>query len=135
DAAARRRELCPTFAMAIIGGIGDMPDTIEDRAVVISMRRRAPGEQVAAWRSRRAIPELRAIRDQLHEWVRSHLSGLEDAEPDVPAEDRAADVWEPLVAIADLAGGDWPERARHACKVLSGVSNDPEEGTAGERLL
>ena len=44
DATARRAEFCPTFAMAIIGGIGNMPDTVEDRAVVISMRRRAPGE-------------------------------------------------------------------------------------------
>ena len=34
----------PTFAMAALAGIGAMPDTIEDRAVVIRMRRRAPGE-------------------------------------------------------------------------------------------
>jgi hypothetical protein len=53
----------------------------------------------------------------------------------LPAEDRAADVWEPLVAIADLAGGDWPGRARKACKALTGAADDPQDGTVGERLL
>jgi hypothetical protein len=134
DAAARRAENCPTFAMAIIGGIGDMPDTIEDRAVVISMRRRAPGENVTQWRGRRAVPKLHELRDRLHAWVDSHRDDLAEAEPDLPAEDRAADVWEPLVAIADLAGGDWPDRARKACQALAAdVRPDPD--TAGERLL
>lgn len=134
DAAARRQEQCPTFAMAIIGGIGDMPDTIEDRAVVLSMRRRAPGESVAQWRTRRAVPQLRGVRDRLHAWVDAEHHRLADAEPELPAEDRAADVWEPLVAIADAAGGDWPARARKACQTLAGdVRPDPD--TAGERLL
>jgi hypothetical protein len=135
DAAARKRELCPTFAMAIIGGIGDMPDTIEDRAIVLSMRRRAPGETVTQWRTRRAVPKLRELRDRLHLWVDAHHDYLADAEPELPAEDRAADVWEPLVAIADLAGADWPERARKACQALTGAADDPQDGTAGERLL
>jgi hypothetical protein len=133
DATARRAESCPTFAMAIIGGIGDMPDTIEDRAVVISMRRRGPGESVTQWRSRRAIPKLKALHTRLHDWVDAHRAELAEAEPDLPAEDRAADVWEPLVAIADAAGGDWPARARKACQSLTDSRPDPD--TAGERLL
>jgi len=34
----------------------------------------------------------------------------------VPAvlHDRAGDVWEPLLAVAEAAGGEWPERARQA---------------------
>src|SRR5689334_10589625 len=76
DANARRAEHCPTFAMAIIGGIGDLPDTIEDRAVVVSMRRRAPGERITQWRSRRAVPKLRALRARLHEWVDLHAGEL-----------------------------------------------------------
>jgi hypothetical protein len=134
DAAARRREMCPTFAMAIIGGIGDMPDTIEDRAVVISMRRRAPGEHVAQWRTRSAVPQLRELRAQMAGWVTGRLGELREAEPDLPAEDRAADVWEPLAAIADAAGGHWPERARKACQALADDTL-PDPGTAGERLL
>jgi hypothetical protein len=136
DAAARRLDNLPTFAMAIIGGIGDMPDTIEDRAVVVSMRRRAPGEQVAQWRSRRAVPALRELRDRLHEWAVGQLDKLAAAEPEeVPAEDRAADVWDPLIAIADAAGGDWPKRAREACKALTGGGVEDDPDSAGERLL
>jgi hypothetical protein len=134
DASARRREECPTFAMALVGGIGDMPDTIEDRAVIVAMRRRAPGEQVASFRRRRSIPPLRALRDRLHEWVGGHVDELGHAEPDLPAEDRVADVWEPLAAIADIAGGTWPDRARKACQVLA-ADSDPDADTAGERLL
>jgi hypothetical protein len=136
DAAARRREECPTYAMAVLGGIGELPDTIEDRAVIIRMRRRAPGERVAQWRHRRAVPPLRELRERLHTWVLDHLDELSGAEPELPAADRAADVWEPLVAVADAAGGDWPERARRACITLTGqAGGDGDEASTGERLL
>ncbi|MEJ7742076.1 MAG: hypothetical protein WKF73_05710 [Nocardioidaceae bacterium] len=48
DMTARQLEECPTFAMAVLAGIGDLPDTIEDRAVIVSMRRRGNGETVAS---------------------------------------------------------------------------------------
>lgn len=132
DAAKREPERCPTFAMAAIGGIGDMPDTIEDRGVVVSMRRRTPGEKVSPFRSRQAHPLLHEIRDQLGAWSAS--IEIEDfAELDV--QDRVADTWESLIAIADAAGGDWPERARAACHVLIGAGAELDEGGPGERLL
>ena len=130
-----RLDECPTFAMAVIGGIGDMPDTIEDRAVIVSMRRRAVGESVEQFRRRRSVPPLHALRDRLAVWVGGHLDELADAEPLLPVEDRAADTWEPPVAIADLAGADWPDRARRACTVLAGEQKDPDDSSAGERLL
>jgi hypothetical protein len=133
DATTRKREECPTFAMAIVSGIGDMPDTIEDRAVIVTMRRRAPGEQVARFRRRRSVPPLRDLRDRLHDWMVAVADDLAHAEPDLPAEDRAADVWEPLVAVADAAGGDWPQRARNACAFLTGTAADEEAD--GTRLL
>jgi hypothetical protein len=53
----------------------------------------------------------------------------------VPGElnDRAADNWRPLLAIADQAGGSWPERARRAAQALSGVGS--EEDAVGIMLL
>ena len=119
DAATRSLETIPTFAMAALAGIGAMPDTIEDRAVVIRMRRRAPGEKVAPFRHRRDRPALTDLAAQLAGWLGEHLAELERAEPRMPLEDRAADTWEPLVAVADLAGGNWPELARHAAVVLT----------------
>jgi hypothetical protein len=135
DMNRRSREECSTFAMAVIGGIGDMPDTVEDRAIVVSMRRRAPGEQVAQFRQRRSVPPLHDLRDRLNEWIRGDLDALGDAEPDMPVEDRAADTWEPLVAVADLAGEDWPDRVRKACARLTGENTNTEADTASERLL
>ena len=119
DNTARRLETIPTFAMAALAGIGAMPDTIEDRAVVIRMRRRAPGETVAPFRHRRDRPALVEIRAALARWLGKHLRELERAEPVMPLEDRAADTWEPLIAVADLAGRDWPELARRAAVALT----------------
>jgi uncharacterized protein DUF3631 len=42
--------------------------------------------------------------------------------------DRAQDNWEPLIAIADLAGGGWPKLARDAASALSGAV-DPGDDT------
>jgi hypothetical protein len=133
DMAARQAEYCPTFAMAVLAGIGNLPDTIMDRAVKILMRRRAPGEIVAPYRTGRDGPVLKSYRDELHEFVRGHLDELRDAVPVMPVEDRDADTWEPLFAVADLVGGDWPERAKAACLALSG--EDPDEGRLSTRLL
>jgi hypothetical protein len=84
----------------------------EDRAAVIRMRRRGPGETVAPYRHRRDRPALRQLAADLSAWLRADLDTLEKAEPPMPVEDRAADTWEPLVAVADHAGHDWPDRAR-----------------------
>ncbi len=119
DSNTRRLETIPTFAMAALAGIGAMPDTIEDRAVVIRMRRRAPGETVAPFRHRRDRPALAAIAADLSGWLGGHLPELEKAEPVMPLEDRAADTWEPLIATADLAAAGWPGLARAAALALT----------------
>jgi hypothetical protein len=108
-----------TFAMAALAGIGSMPDTIEDRAVIITMRRRAPGETVQPYRTRRDRPLLNQLRDRLAVWADFAAATLADAEPATDLEDRAADTWEPLLAVADAAGGHWPTRARAASAVLA----------------
>lgn len=135
DVTARAPEHCPTFAMAMLAGIGDLPDTIMDRAVVVRMRRRAPGEQVDPFRTRRDAPPLHDLRDRLHAWLRRHVAELTDAQPSMPLEDRAADTWEPLIAVADLAGGDWPKWARNAALELVDAEGEDVEASLGVRLL
>ena len=39
---------------------------------------------------------------------------------------RAADNWRPLLAVADLAGGEWPAKARQAAAALE--TGDDAEG-------
>jgi hypothetical protein len=133
DFATRAPEHCPTFAMAALAGIGALPDTITDRAVVVKMRRRAPGEAVDRYRDRRDGAPLKELGTHLGAWVRASIKDLSDAEPVMPVEDRAADTWEPLFAIADLAGGDWPRRAHAAALQLT--AEDDTDTSLGARLL
>jgi hypothetical protein len=129
----RSAEQCPTFAMVMLAGLGKLPDTIMDRAIVIRMRRRGPNEKVKPFRTRRDAQPLQGLRDKVNAWATENIGTLQDAEPDMPVEDRAADTWEPLFVIAHLAGGDWPERAEQACLALT--SEDPDDDHEGTRLL
>ena len=135
DITIRGVEECPTFAMAVLAGIGAMPDTIEDRAIIITLRRKTAAERAAKYRIRRDGPKVRAVGDKLAGWIAPNAAKLGEAEPDMPPglDDRAEDVWEALLAVADLAGGDWPARGRRAAQVLSAVS--AADSTLGERLL
>jgi hypothetical protein len=137
DITTRQVEDCPTFAMAVLAGIGSMPDTVEDRAVIITLRRKAPAEQVAKYRIRRDKPKVTAVGDRLSAWVTPNADKIGDAQPAMPAglNDRAEDVWESLVAVADLAGGDWPKRARRAAVLLSAAAEQDAAESIGPRLL
>jgi hypothetical protein len=136
DVTTRALEQLDTFAMAMLAAIGELPDTIMDRAVVVRMRRRAPGERVDPYRTRRDAPPLNELRDRLGGWARAHVRELHQAAPAMPLEDRAADTWEPLIAVADLAHGDWPTRARTAAVTMTAAESQHEEDTsASVRLL
>ena len=65
DVTTRSVEDCPTFAMAVLAGIGSLPDTIEDRAVIINLRRKSPGERAAKYRVRRDKPTIAKVGRQL----------------------------------------------------------------------
>lgn len=126
----------PTFAMACLAGIGDLPDTIEDRAVVVNLRRRAPGETVKDFRIRRDEPRLAQLQGRLDAWVATVLPQLSSAEPVSDLTDRAADTWDGLLAVADAAGGHWPGKARAAAYALVRQHESDSAGrTVGLRLL
>lgn len=124
------------YCAVALAGLGDLPDTVASRAVMIRMRRRAPGETVEPYRRRSHEPEGARLRVRLAMWAEANETGLAQARPDMPhgVEDRAADVWEPLIAIADAAGGDWPKLARNAA-VTFVTEADDTPATLGVRLL
>ncbi|MCL1869773.1 MAG: DUF3631 domain-containing protein [Promicromonosporaceae bacterium] len=107
------------FAPVVMAAIGRLPDTITDRAVNIRLRRRKPTERVSPFRQSRNLDDLLVLRDELGAWIGEHVERLRFAHPETPLEDRAADLWEPLLAVADLAGGAWPRLARDAAVALS----------------
>ncbi|WP_328723724.1 DUF3631 domain-containing protein [Streptomyces sp. NBC_00247] len=127
----------PTFAMAALAGIGDLPDTIMDRSIVIRMRRRRPGEKVAEFRTFRDTPPLHEVRDRLAAWLAPLHADAMELTPAMPVEDRAADTWQPLVSVADLAGGRWPQLVRTACQIMAKqeAEQDQDRSSLSIRLL
>ena len=113
-------EEIPAYCAVALAGLGGLPDTILSRCVVVRMRRRAPGEVVEPFRRRINGPEGLELRDRLAVWAELDVAPAIDRYPDIPPSinDRDADVWEPLLAIADAAGGDWPRSARVAAVAL-----------------
>jgi hypothetical protein len=112
-------EEIPAYSAVALAGIGDLPDTIMSRSVIIRMKKRAPNERVESWRQRIHTKEGKAIRDHIEIWaenVRDHHIVWPDLPPGI--EDRQADIWEPLIVVADIVGGDWPQRARDAAVFL-----------------
>jgi hypothetical protein len=115
-----RTEELPAYCAVAMAGIGDLPDTIVTRAVVVRMRRRAPTETIEPFRQRQHGAQAQPLRERLERWA-EHLEDMAAlARPTMPEGivDRAADVWEPLLAVAEMAGGTWPERARAAAVAL-----------------
>ena len=116
-----------TFGAKCIAGIGQLPTTVADRAICIELRRRTKDESVERFRERDARIQAEPIHTALAAWGGRAVESLRGARPMLPPalNDRAQDVWEPLLAIADLAGDLWPERARRAAVALMGdVSDD-----------
>lgn len=126
---------CPKVLAGIDSG-DRIPDTIRDRAITIHMQRKTFAEPVERFRYRDADADAEPIRDGFRRWAEGVTELLLAAEPGEPPEldDRAADSWEPLLAIADLAGGEWPARAREAAVKLSG-GEDRDEVATGSLLL
>jgi len=123
-----------TFCPKAIAGIGSLPDTIADRSIPIKLRRRTRNETVARFRQKEIEPEALPIRASILRWI-SEINPA-DQNPAIPEDlnDRAADCWEPLLTIADIAGGDWPERGRKAALELM-TGSPGEDESIGVRLL
>lgn len=129
-------EEIPAYCAVAMAGLGSLPETILSRAVIIRMRRRMPGEHVDPWRRRIHAPEAEGIRDQLAVWAASAIGDVINSWPEMPPEiqDRDADVWEALLAVAEAAGGRWPDRARSAAVSLVTQSKE-RNPSLGVRLL
>jgi hypothetical protein len=127
----------PSYCAVAVAGLGSLPDTILTRSVVIRMRRRARNESVEPFRARTHESEGHKLRDRLAQWAEHARARVVGAWPEMPdgVTDRPADVWEPLLAVADAVGGDWPRRGREACVALVKASQYTDKHSLGIRLL
>ena len=115
-------EELPAYCAVAVAGIGDLPDTIITRSVVIPMRKRSPAESIEPYRPRLHANAGNNLRNVLSLWVGNQTFGQPWPAMPESVTDRNADVWEPLLAIADAAGAQWPERARVAAVALVALS-------------
>jgi hypothetical protein len=114
-----------TWAPKAIATIRELADTLEDRGVVLMLQRKPRTAKTERLRKRDS-KEFAVLRQKAARWGEDNFGKLTDPDPKIPENlnDRAADNWRPLLAIADLAGGAWPKRAREAACTLSGDGHD-----------
>ncbi|WP_019061139.1 DUF3631 domain-containing protein [Streptomyces prunicolor] len=126
-----------SYCAVAMAGLGSLPDTVLTRSVIIRMRKRAPNEKAEPYRQRTHEKQGHALRERLAKWADTVRDQVANAWPDMPegVTDRPADMWEPLLAVADAAGGTWPDRARAACLELISAAHDNDESSIGVRLL
>jgi hypothetical protein len=102
-----------TFAPAAIAMIGTLPRTLADRSISVALKRKRADESVESFRYDHT-EELDRLARQCARWAADNIAKLREVDPEVPPNlfNRAADNWRPLLAIAEVAGGDWPRKAR-----------------------
>ena len=127
--------LFSTWAPTLISGIGAQADTAEDRAIIITLKRKLTREKVKQLRARDG-EDLHVLARRIARFVADNEDYLRTHVPEAldVNNDRAKDVWEPLLTIAEAAGGEWPERARKAGRALAGETVE-EEDDFGVQLL
>ncbi len=125
-----------SFAPVAIAMIGKPPATVEDRSIPISMRRKTPGERVEKFAPGQSLRAQFVEFGQLCvRWATDNRDALSQAQPDVPSglDDRAADCWFAMLAIADRAGGRWPQLAREVAAAVMGGRDGAD--SLGAQLL
>jgi hypothetical protein len=125
-------EELPAYCAVALAGLGNLPDTIRSRTVALRMRRRAPSEHVDDFRDRLHEAKGHLLRDRLAEWTSTFAVPPWPTMPD-QITNRDADKWEPLLFVAERAGGRWPERARAAAVTF--VTDVTDAQTLGVLLL
>lgn len=133
-------ELKPTpfsvWGPKVFAGIGRRKDTLEDRSIIIPMKRKSPGEKVGKIRRDRHS-KFKVFRQKAARWSEDHAEVLEAIDPSVPEtlNDRAQDNWQPLMAVAEIAGGEWPGKAREAALIFSGGSDQDDDSIQVQLLI
>jgi putative DNA primase/helicase len=119
-----------TFCGKAFSGIGRLIDTLEDRSIIVAMQRKRPEDRAERLREEQFESDIDPLRQQCRRWAKDNLKALRHTDPATPAalNDRAADNWRALLAIADLAGGNWPKDAHAAALALSADSDDEAVG-------
>jgi putative DNA primase/helicase len=118
----------PVWCPKVIAAIGHLPTTLADRAITIRLSRKRRDEVVERLRLDQT-QDLMRVATVVARWASENLQHLRLADPYIPGvlNDRAADNWRQLLAIAELAGGEWTDRAQIAAIALSRTTEYDDE--------
>ena len=108
------------YCPVIFAGAANLPDSLMSRSIVWHMKPRRPEQKIEAWFPRMHAPEGQAIGEALGQWCGTVAREVSTSWPDLPEgiEDRASEIWWPLIAIADAAGGEWPRKIRESARAM-----------------
>lgn len=123
-----------TWTPMAIAKIGVLPPTLASRSLIILMHRRRADEHIEKLDGLRNGPILDELAGKTARWARDNIGTLCCLRPEMPTDlnNRTADNWRPLLAIAVAIGGDWPETARFVAVMFCG---GVAEATLPEQLL
>lgn len=108
------------------------------RSIRVHIEQRPAGKVIEAFRERLHMPIANKLNRVLQYWGKNAANSLAMAWPELPegVDDRNADIWSPLVAIAESLGERWTDKALKACAsmVLSESVVDERPLTPTEQL-
>jgi Protein of unknown function (DUF3631) len=135
----------PTYAPRVLAGIRKLAEALEDRSISLMMQRKRKDEQTARFSPRRLKADAQTMKDQCYVWALTYaadaVSIYEDGHiPDLSTlDDRAKDLWEPLMTIAYLADqealdageqADYAARLKALAEKLCQARDEGEDNTA-----
>ena len=115
-----------TWSAKAIALIGRLPDTLQDRSLVIPLRRKLQHETTEKLRHAEGSV-FSNLQRKLLRFSEDRADWIKKARPtflEINLSDRAFDSWEPLLAIAELAGPPWVDRTHQAAVILSAGDHD-----------
>jgi putative DNA primase/helicase len=105
----------------------NMPGTTLSRCIICMIWPKLPSEVVDDF-NKRDDEEFVTLRRKLLRWSVDNAVTLQAATPEGQFNNRIRNNWQLSWAIADLAGGEWPKRARAAALELETERDEPSEG-------
>ncbi|MCA3269985.1 MAG: DUF3631 domain-containing protein [Thalassospira sp.] len=124
------------WAAKAVAGIGTLPETLQSRAVVIRLERKLTTDKIERLRPEKLLPDISRLQSQAHRFMQDNAAQLTEYDVDIDdIGDRDVDNWRPLLAIADAAGGVWPQKALQALYTLTGAAKRYQQLTLPQQLL
>jgi putative DNA primase/helicase len=125
------------FCPKVLSGIdllAHLAPATRTRCITTQLLPKLAHEQVTSFRRAARDENFLVLRRKLMRWATDSMAAIENANPIMPEGfiSRLEENYQLLFAIADLAGGDWPKKARAAAVKLSRERNEP---SLGKRLL